>query len=246
MVYVTSHGNGIKGFSAQAPFSKLTITAPEFKDAWDVAALGNKQLVVANGTQGIAILDVSVDPLAPKLLATLALPGRAAFLHVEGALLAVGALSGGAHVVDLSNPSAPKLVATLPVTGLAYGVTFHQGRLVVASGHHLLVADVPNTPSNTPIFAKGGVASFSYVMDADAFGPDLLTAEFSQVRQLQIDPPPKEAQPVLLVPTKIFSGVTKVGQPLNAVLTLTNAGAKVLNIEKMQWFEALPNGAQKR
>ncbi len=245
VVYVTAHSNGLQGFSAQAPFSKLTVTAPEFKDAWDVAALGSKQLVVANGTQGIAILDVSADPLVPKAIGSLALPGRAVFLHVDGTLLAVGALSGGAHVVDLSLPTAPKLLGTLPVPGLAYGVTFHQNRLVVAAGHHLLIADVPSSPSNTPLFARGGVASFSYVMDADAFGADLLSAEFSQVRQLQIDAPPKDSQPVLLVPTKMFSGVTKVNQPMSGTLTLTNAGAKVLNIDKMQWFEALPNGAQK-
>lgn len=237
LLYIASHGAGLKAVAATVPHAtQPLLSPPELTDVWDVRTLGSDLLVLANGMNGLAFLDVAANPLAPKLLGTLPLPGRAAFLHVQGDLVAVGALGGGLHLVDASVPSLPKLRGSLSLPGNVHGVTIHGGLVLAAAGHHVVAVDLPPPGPPAKLLVRAALPSKSFSLDVDAFGPDIASAEFLAVRRLQIDLG-KPVGPVLLGPGSLVSPIAPSGQKLQASLRLHNAGSLPLHVTKIAFHD---------
>ena len=232
VVYVAAHAAGLLALDATPPHGELPLQSPSLTDAWDVAPLGPSHLVVANGLHGLSFLDVGSSGLNLSIVSGVDLPGRAAFLHVTNEFVLVGALGGGLHVVDATNPTAPKLLGSLLLPGNVNGVTLHQGLVFAAAGHYVVAVDLPKPGVVQPLLVRGAVSSKHFALDVDPFGSNLVTSEFQAVRQLKLDltvPP----GPVLVAPAAVYSPVVQAGQPLKTTLHLRNIGSAPLVVTQV-------------
>ena len=102
-----------------------------------VHAYGN-ELLVAAGADGLVRVDAA-NPLVPVRLGSVALPGFALDVHVDGALAYVAMGKAGLGVVDLATRT---LIKTIVVPGYATGVTTKGHTAYVASCTTLAVVDL--------------------------------------------------------------------------------------------------------
>jgi hypothetical protein len=239
LIYIAAHKAGLTALQPDPPYLQKELTSPPGLDeAWDVAAIGMDYLAVAQGSKGLAILQVGAGKqLAPQGVAQLKLPGIAAYLHAQGDLVAIGALGGGLHLVDVSLPSQPKLRASLASPSNVYGVTLMGTQVFAAAGLSVLAADVPGQAGVGPLRVRGSLSSKHFAFDVDSHLGGLLTAEFQSVRRIQFNPAAPLEVPVLIAPTNLASAVGAVGGTLTVELPLHNAGALPLKISKIEWFE---------
>lgn len=239
LLYVAAHKAGIAALHSAPPFSPQPLTLPPGLDeAWDVAALGTSHLALAQGSKGLAILDVGgANSAAPQPIALLKLPGVAAYLHAQGGLIAVGAMGGGLHLVDVATPSQPKLRASLASPTNVYGVALLGEQVFAAAGSALLAADVPALADGAPLRLRGSLVSKHFAVDVDPHLGGLLTAEFQSVRRVAVDLAAPKQVPVLIAPVNLGTAIAAVGDPMTLALRLHNAGAVALNIHKIEWFE---------
>lgn len=244
LLYLAAHGQGLRAVSATAPFAlKVVNNPPELNDAWDVAALPpgsdetGDRLLVADGMNGLRLLDVSgAKALAPVVLASLPLPGRAAFLDVKDGNVAVGALGGGVHLVTVSPMNQLILRGSAQLPGDVYGVALHGTRLVGAAGHQVVAWLMPATGQQGPLAVAGLLPSKFYALDVKSFGADLLSAEFQAVRHLTLDA--QLQQPAaLVVPLLVTAPATKVGDAIQTSLRLTNLGSAPATFGKFMFRE---------
>lgn len=99
----------------------------------DLALVGRRRLVAANGPSGLVLLDAT-EPARPRRLAGLALPGAAMGVAPIAGGVAVAAGTAGLLLVDVAgDPPTLKLRARLNTSGYA--------RDVIARGDLLLLAD---------------------------------------------------------------------------------------------------------
>lgn len=237
LLYVAAHGAGLAALSTEPPFAPKSLEVPvQLTDSWDVAVVGPDRLAVADGANGLAILDVSgTKALAPQVVATLPLAGRSAFLHAAGPLLAVGALGGGLHVVSITNPDQPELLASAHPPGDVYGVLLHQDRVLAATGHHIIAYALPS-PGQGELHAVGALATHHFALGLAPFGQAVASAEFESVRRLQIVPQVVQSR-VLLAPQNLFAAATKAGDTLKAGLTLANLGTDPLHVKQLRYYD---------
>jgi hypothetical protein len=123
--------------------------------AVDVLVL-NDVAVLADGTSGVALIDVS-NPMAPVRLAQWDTPGTAVGLAGLGNLLAVADDTEGVTLLDISTPSAPLLVAQRRFSREVRAVAFLNGYLVASlgSGSLALLDEAGERIEETP---AGGTA----------------------------------------------------------------------------------------
>ncbi len=118
-----------------------------WQSQFDVATNG-KITIVADNKNDLQILDTT-DPAHPNLLTTLALPGRATGVALQGHYAYVGCTRAGLAIVDLAIPSKPRLISTLNTPGIAGKLVYHQKRIYLVDGQNgVLVIDVsdPSQP----------------------------------------------------------------------------------------------------
>ncbi len=244
LLYLAAHGQGLRAISATAPFAaKVVQNPPELNDAWDIAALqvgsaGNgHRLLVADGANGLRLLDVEgAKALAPIVLASLPLPGRAAFLDVKDNRVAVGALGGGVHLVDVTPQNKLILLGSSQLPSDVYGVALHGSRLVAASGHQVVAWLMPAIGQQGPLQVAGLLPSKYFALDVKSFGADLLSAEFQAVRLLKLDATMQQAA-ALVVPLLVTAPATKVGDAIQTSLRLTNLGGSPATFGKLLFRE---------
>ncbi len=122
-------------------------------DSANGLALRGRRLLVAQGTWGLALVDVR-RPSRPKLVAHLALPGAAMAVAWQGRTAYVAMGSMGLALVDMRRPGAPKLLGTFPVGGYAWSVAVFQGIGLVATGSGGLVVLDLHRPSAPKVLAR--------------------------------------------------------------------------------------------
>lgn len=238
-LYVAMHKNGVAAVQPDAPYGKIAVVSPpQLTQAWDAAAVGSEFLVVANGGLGLAVLDVGgIKKQAPVVVGQLALPGVAAYLATQGSLVAVGAMGGGLHLVDIGTTGQPKLRATLHSPINVYGVTLAGQQVFAAAGHAILAADVPPLDAVGPWRARGSLFAHHFALDVDTHGDGLLTAEFQSVRRLTVNLQAAAQGPAMIVGSHLPSAVAPVGGKLSLTVPIHNAGAAVLTVSSMEWAE---------
>jgi len=244
LAYVAAHAKGLVAVSSQAPHTPVALDASlGLTDAWNVLTFGPDHLVVADGAKGIVVLDVSgTNATAPQKTGALTLPGVSTSLAVDGTLLAVGALSGGTHVVDLSTPEVPKLVGTLALADPSYGVAWDQGVLIVAAGHHIVAADPISEPGSTTIRARAAATSPRYALGVHAAAGDLFLSESRLLRRMHTVPEAGKGGPVLLTRPIVYAPKTLIGESIPSTLYLHNAGNAPLVVSHIDYREKGPIG----
>jgi hypothetical protein len=232
LVWVAAHGKGLRAFQPTPPYSAVALTQPGLKDAWDVRALGDTRLVVADGANGVVVLDVTA-PKVPKLLGSLALPGLSAYVQVHDLEVAVGAPGGGLHFVDVANPAQPKLRATVSLPDDVHGLAWQTGLWIAAAGHHTYALELLG---NGPV-VRMVLPVRHFAMDIVPFGEDwLLALDFQSVRKVKVTP--SAPATTLVVPPVVQVPVAKAGDTLAIVLLLRNPGPQTVAVTGMTFAEA--------
>jgi len=132
--------NGLPAGVATVPPYQVEYTVPAGMTAFTVGATATDQ---AGNTASAGTVTVTI--VAPRIVGSLALPGRARQVAVNGNLAFVAAAPGGLHIVDISNPAAPVLVTTVAL-GDCYDVRLSGQYAYVMSPSQFRLLDV-STPS---------------------------------------------------------------------------------------------------
>ena len=202
-------------------------------DVWHVAALGNGNLVMANGAAGIAI--VQLQGTALNVLATLPLPGLSAHLAVEGNVVAVGALGGGLHLVDVSVPTAPALLGSLPPGPWPIvGVELHDGMAYAAAVRGVLAVPVPAAPVKQLAASALTLTQNFMTLDVHVVGDALVTAEYALVRKLALGGAGPATLPIAMTEAQTWSNVVAVGQDAQYVTHVWKPGGATLHISNLK------------
>lgn len=155
-------------------------------------ALDNHLAFIANGYQGLVIVDVR-DPDGPQVLSNLNLPGRCFRVAVRDQLAFVAAVEGGVHVVDVGDPRQPRLLASLNPTHKVFAVCVSGNFLLLSGGPEgLYVIDIadPTSPRllgrlDTPGDVSGIAVRYPLVFMSNNRG-SLLVANVKDPRSPQL------------------------------------------------------------
>ncbi len=140
---------------------KTRSTLAGLGNAQGVRVYGQYVLLIADATRFQRVVDVS-NPSAPRLAATLPLPGQPLYVAAHDNLAAVAAQAGGLSLIDITNPAAPGLLVTKALPGSASGVDFDRQRGLAAvamgiAGLQLVDISNPATPVLQGRLAGGDV-----------------------------------------------------------------------------------------
>lgn len=108
LVYLANGRDGVRIGAVSAAGAVEWIGHVRTGEARDVKLSGT-HLVVADGSNGLKIADVS-DPRAPRLVASLASPNFLCALAIVGGRVYCAGGMGGAEIVDIADPRRPRLV----------------------------------------------------------------------------------------------------------------------------------------
>jgi hypothetical protein len=86
---------------------------------------------LANHQRGLVVLDL-IDPLHPRIVGSISLPGVARTLAVAAHIAYVGCGDHGLFLVDIEDPTAPRLLAALPELTAIQGMTVLGDQLYAA------------------------------------------------------------------------------------------------------------------
>ncbi|HEV7766059.1 MAG TPA: carboxypeptidase regulatory-like domain-containing protein [Thermoanaerobaculia bacterium] len=120
----------------------------------------------------VATIPVRVEAFTAQPLASIAIPGYANNVKVNGGYAFVAAGSGGLRVVDVRTPASPSLVAGLPLPGEAIDLRIRDGHVFLAAGTagmHIIDVHVPNAPVLVATVAIPGVAQDIWLEDSFAY-----------------------------------------------------------------------------
>ena len=116
------------------------VWSPTIDEWWTTLAAQAESAEAAAGRyihvacdEGVEVVDVS-DPLDPRRVAAVDLPGPARDVAVAGDLVATAAGSAGLQVVDATEATAPTLVGESPAATSALGVFATDGLVYLAEG----------------------------------------------------------------------------------------------------------------
>ncbi len=232
-LFAAAHGQGLVAVPLATPGTPLLLQAPALTDAWHVAALPNGNLVVANGAGGIVIVQATATSLT--VLSQLKLPGLCAHLAVDGTTVAVGAIGGGLHLVDASQPDAPVLLGSLPAGPWPIvGVELKNGVAYAAAARGVLAVPVPTAPVKLLMASTMTPTEQFMTLDVRAVGDQLVTAEYALVRALALTGTPLTAPPIAMAEAQTWSPVMAVGQQAQYTAYVWNPGGAPLHLTNPQ------------
>ncbi len=242
VVYASLHENGLGVLPVTPPGPPVVLTHPKLVDTWHVAGLANDNLVVANGAAGIAIVQVKNGALS--ILASLPLPGTSAHLAVEGNTVAVGAVAGGLHLVDVSQPTAPVLLGTLPAGPWpVFGVELLNGVAYAAASRTVLAVPVPAKPIGFLSASAAAPTDQFMTLDVRAMDGVLVTAEYALIRSLSRTGNLPQGLPIALPEAHQWAAVVEKGQSAQYTIWVWNPGSAPLHLTQFEVRQALPKGA---
>ncbi|HEY5672258.1 MAG TPA: hypothetical protein VIR78_00970 [Malonomonas sp.] len=139
LFYVAADQAGviILGISEQGRFEPLGKIVPPFPlDGFSAAqqVLVRKGIAyIANGSGGLLIADVR-NPRKVKILSSIALPGIASSLTLDGSRVYVSCRKSGLQIVEVSDPKQPQLETSIVMYGLSSGVQIVDGTIYLGNG----------------------------------------------------------------------------------------------------------------
>ncbi len=239
LLFASLHEHGLAVVPLAPVGPPVVYAAKAMSDVWHVAALGNGNLVLANGAAGIAI--VQPQGATVNVLATLPLPGLSAHLSVEGNVVAVGALGGGLHLVDVSVPTAPVLLGSLlagpwPIVG----VELHNGTAYAAAVRGVLAVPVPSVPVAQLAASALTLTQKFMTLDVRVAGDALVTAEYALVRSLALGGAGPATLPIAMTEAQTWSNVVAVGKDAQYITHVWNPGGATLHISNLKVMIAPP------
>lgn len=231
-VYTACGGGGVQAWDlgdALAP--ELLWTLPTLGNANGIAAEG-PLLAVAAGTEGLLLIEADTQASA-----SLALPGPAWDVAIDGDIVAVATLEGLA-IVSISAPSAPELLASVDL-GEVYDVALRDGLLLTAGPSGAQLYNVSNPAEPLPLVAL----SSSPAMARVALGEGVALAlenwknGSEQIQLIDLDAP--EAPPVLLGGQPFFVPSDVAIDPLSGEIAFV---ADVLQCNEVPVLKVAPAG----
>ncbi|WP_263539105.1 Ig-like domain-containing protein [Paucibacter sp. Y2R2-4] len=147
----------------------------------DGTRVGDKlTALVATGTQGLAVIDVS-QFTKPQGLAEIGLPGNSADVAADAnrGLAAIAANDAGLHIVDISTLASPRLVQTVTFPSPATHVKVRDGIAYVATGTNIAAVDLNTGEQHATVDL--GALSGSTLLDIAIDGNTLFTLDASNV-----------------------------------------------------------------
>ncbi len=225
-VYVAARSFGLLSHPLDAPPDAGLTPVPvdgALGDAWDVKRLDDDHLVVADGRNGLRVLGRAAGGPAPwRVVGAVPLAGLSAFVTVVGSRAYVAALSGGAHVVELSRPASPERVGTVETGDVVYAAHPAGDMVVVANGGDLLVAAATAEPPRMAIVGRRESVGTALGVTVDRHGV-VTSTEFSVVGRYLLRPE-RAAGAVLQVDRYVLIPRLAPGQAYTAEVTLRNLG----------------------
>ena len=232
LVFAAAHGDGLFILEVEAGDLVERARLDGFENAWGLELLGNT-LVVADGTGGIKLVDVS-DPTAPAFVGALDLPGASLDVEIDAAtqLAYLAAGGSGVHVVDLAGPD---LVTTIDTPGSALQVALAGERIYVADWNDVRLYDVAD-PAAVVALGKERPqveSAFPRVLGIAARDDAVFVGEWTKlwIYEPQFDVGAPDIQ--LSVRDVIFE-TTPVGETTSKAIIVENVGALPLEVSEIK------------
>lgn len=133
------------------PFSVSMVGSHETVDGALGVALSGRYAYVADGLDGLQILDVG-EPTAPVLVASFDTPGYAQGVAIVGDYAFVADGPGGLQIINISTPFAPAYTSSCTIQGFTYGVAIRGNYAYVGGGGgglHVINVGNPSSPQWT-------------------------------------------------------------------------------------------------
>jgi hypothetical protein len=114
VVYVANGNAGLAIVNAANPAAPIlvgSVDTPGVARGVDVS--GNYAVIADDSISAARVIDISI-PTNPRIVGNLALNGSPKDVRITGTLAVFAAYTGGAKIVDISNPAAPLLVGSVP------------------------------------------------------------------------------------------------------------------------------------
>ncbi len=236
-LYVTLHEAGVAVLPLPAAGAPIVYAKGLVADAWQVGLLPDGKVVVADGAAGLKVLAPFVNGKT-TVLSALPLPGLSAHLAMEGQTVAVGALGGGMHLIDIAATGQATLLGSLPAGPWPVaGVDLHGGMAYLAAGRALLAVPVPQKPVGLLSALTATLTDAFMSLDVHAAGNQAFTAEYAYVRALKLDPAPPPPGALAVYEQQTWAKVGKVGTPITFDVWVWNPGQAPLELTKQSVTE---------
>lgn len=137
LLIVAGEKEGVRFYRIEADrfvfLSRLYLPFPlgRFSAALDIQVV-DSTLYVANGAAGVMIADIK-NPLAPKILSSISLPGYANALLVEDERVYVLSRFSGLHVIDVADLSSPRVLASISMSDVSGSLWKHDDLLYLGN-----------------------------------------------------------------------------------------------------------------
>jgi hypothetical protein len=162
LVYIASSG-ALEIFDAGNParmkrLSFRDMVAENLGGTWALDVVDNR-VYIAAGPSGLVMLDVSL-PTAPRVIATLDMPGYIIGVQISGERAYLAEREGGLQLVDLSIPDQPQRLGRIDMPGSTVRLTVASNQVYLAdSGGGMTIVDVGG--DNPRLLGYYGVAGNS-------------------------------------------------------------------------------------
>lgn len=158
IAYVAADDYGLMIADASTPTPPPIVATHEFSHPTSGVTTSGQHAYVLDPTHGITILDIS-DPFAVVVIDSLAVPGQARDLEVQGDL---GYLCDGSlRMLDLSSPAAPVFIGHIDPFGTAEDVAVAGDLALLAAGSYglqIIDTSTPTDPVEIATLDPGGAA----------------------------------------------------------------------------------------
>jgi hypothetical protein len=234
VLYVAGHQIGIFRFDVSDPANPVSLpTIPlAANDCWGVQAT-QSHLFVANGRQGLSVIELGPDPVE---LATLPLPGLANDIILDGNVVFLALGGDGIAAVDVSDPGNPQLLDIAPTMGNAFSLGLLDDRLVVGAWRYLELYDVSD-PADLRLAGWDHTRTYAVGADITAQGDKDLVVVADWRGIAVYEAAPDAAPDIDVVPARHDFGVV-TGSPAVFEVQVLNNGQAPLEVTRV----APPNG----
>lgn len=238
-LFVAAHHAGLVEIPLAPLGQPLVHALPEMRDAWHVIALADGTLAVADGGFGVEFVAVAGGKI--QLLGALALPGLPAHLATAGTTLAVGALGGGLHLVDVAQPKAPLLLGTLPAGPWPLvGVDLKDDVCYAAFVRGVLAVPVPKTPQGLLAALAVSTSDSFMALDVRAVDGVAVTADYALVRVLELGGAKPQPGPRAIAEHRVWANLMGVGESAQFIAHVWNPGSATLHLSNIAVKPAQP------
>jgi len=240
LLLVAAHDAGLLVFdrgSGGVPVERSR-ASEGLSNAWQVRAVGDLAYV-ADGTGGLSVVDV-VDPDAPVVAFTLALPGVAKDLVVAGDRAWVALADAGVAVVSLADPRVPALLEIAETPGSALAVAYGGDAVVVADWNDVRLFDVRDRDVLRPLGREPvqiGSGADSRVLGIAARDDVFFTGNWTELVSHRLDVT-VDAPDLTVSPRVLTLAEPAAGEEVRGLLRVSNAGPEPVTIEGIEFDRA--------